>query len=93
MDGTTQVIKMNAAGGYQPNHFIVRAGVPVRWEVSATAAGGCANVLVSRQLKLQKFLNPGVNIIEFTTAQAGEIQFSCSMGMYRGSFTVTPNQS
>jgi sulfite exporter TauE/SafE len=91
MRGKTQIVKMQvnaAAGGYVPNHFTVKAGVPVRWEVDATEAAGCASVLASRQLKLQKFLSPGMNIIEFTPTTPGEIAFNCSMGMYRGSFTV-----
>ncbi|MSU75182.1 MAG: hypothetical protein EXS55_01565 [Candidatus Magasanikbacteria bacterium] len=89
--GNTQVVKMKvdtSSGGYLPSHFTVKAGIPVRWEVDATQAAGCASVLASRQLKLQKFLTPGLNVIEFTPTGQGEIAFNCSMGMYRGSFTV-----
>ena len=94
MDGNTQVIKMAVnSGGYQPNHFTLQAGKPVRWEVDGTKAQGCISVLTSRKLGIQKFLNAGINTIEFTPTEPGEIQFSCSMGMYRGSFTVTPSQS
>ncbi len=86
-----QVIKMNVSAGYQPNHFTVRAGTPVRWEIDATNGGGCASVLISRQLGIQKLLDqiPN-NVIEFTPTVTGEVPFSCSMGMYRGSFTVLP---
>lgn len=91
MEGNTQVIKMNISGGYNPNRFTLRAGVPVRWEVDGTNAGGCTSVLVSRQLGIQKFLQPGVNTIEFTPSQPGEIAFSCGMGMFRGSFAVLPS--
>ncbi len=91
MEGNTQVIKMGfASGGYSPSRFTLRAGVPVRWEVDGTNAGGCATVLNSRQLGIQKLLQPGINTIEFTPSQPGEIAFNCSMGMYRGSFTVLP---
>lgn len=87
----TQVIKMNVNGGYQPNHFTIRAGTPVRWEVDATNGGGCLSVLVSRPLGIQKLLDQSPNnVIEFTPTQTGEIAFSCSMGMYRGSITVLP---
>lgn len=90
--GNKQVIKMNVSSyGYQPNHFTIRAGTPVRWEIDATNGGGCASVLVSRQLGIQKLLdlNPS-NVIEFTPTITGEVPFSCSMGMYRGSFTILP---
>lgn len=86
-----QVITMNVSGGYQPNHFTIRAGIPVRWEIDATNGGGCGSVLVSRQLRIQKLLDRSAsNVIEFTPLITGEIPFSCSMGMYRGSFTILP---
>lgn len=86
-----QVIKMAVSGGYQPNHFTIRAGTPVRWEVDATNGGGCLSVLVSRPLGIQKLLDQSPNnVIEFTPTTAGEVPFSCSMGMYRGSITVLP---
>lgn len=91
MEGSTQVIKMGfGAGGYSPSSFTLRAGVPVRWEVDGTKAGGCANVLISRELGVQKLLEPGINTIEFTPKKSGKIAFNCSMGMYRGSFNVLP---
>ncbi len=86
-----QIIKMKVTAGYLPNHFTIRAGIPVRWEIDATNGGGCASVLVSRQLGIQKLLEQiPSNIIEFTPTITGEIPFSCSMGMYRGSFTILP---
>lgn len=84
-----QVVKMTVdVSGYHPNHFTLKAGVPVRWEIDGTQAGGCASVLISRQLSIQKYLSAGTNVITFTPPVAGDIAFSCSMGMYRGSFTV-----
>lgn len=91
MDGDTQVITMNINnGGYSPGQFTLRAGTPVRWVVDGTNAGGCLSVLVSRQLGVQQFLQPGTNVIEFTPPEPGRVAFSCSMGMFRGSFTVLP---
>lgn len=86
-----QVVKMSTEpSGYSPNHFTIRAGKPVRWEVDGTNGGGCISVLVSRQLGVQKLLVRGPNVIEFTPKVAGEVPFSCGMGMFRGSFTVLP---
>lgn len=87
--GQTQVVKMAVTDyGYQPNRFTVRAGSPVRWEIRMDGGGGCAGAIVSRKIGVQKLLQPGLNVIEFTPKEKGEIAFSCSMGMYRGSFTV-----
>jgi len=89
MDGNMQVIKMKLGyAGYEPNHFTVQAGTPVRWEVNGDNAGGCTSVLVSRQLGIQQLLKKGQNLIAFTPQTPGEVQFSCSMGMVRGSITV-----
>lgn len=94
--GNVQVVKMkvDALQGYVPATITIEAGKPVRWEVDGTKASGCANVLVSNKLGIQKVLQKGINIIEFPAQEPGTIAFSCSMGMYRGSFTVVaPPQS
>jgi len=94
-NGDVQVVKMkvDAIQGYVPENITIEAGKPVRWEVDGTKASGCANVLVSRKLGVQKILKPGINVIEFTPKETGTIAFSCSMGMYTGSFTVIPAKS
>lgn len=84
-----QVVQMKIGlQGYEPDHFTLKAGVPVRWEVQGNNSMGCASVLISRQLGIQKYLTSGLNVLSFTPQYPGEIAFSCSMGMYRGSFTV-----
>jgi sulfite exporter TauE/SafE/copper chaperone CopZ len=84
-----QVVHMVVdATGYRPSHFTLKAGVPVRWEVDGTKAGGCGSVLVAPQLGVQKMLQSGINTIAFTPPRPGQIPFSCSMGMYRGYFTI-----
>lgn len=90
--GNAQVIKMgfDDYGDYAPKHFTLQAGVPVRWEIDGTKAVGCSSVLVARKFGIQKLLQPGINVIEFTPKEPGTVQFSCSMGMMRGSFTVVP---
>jgi sulfite exporter TauE/SafE/copper chaperone CopZ len=86
-----QIVRMKVTSSYEPNHFTIRAGTPVRWEIDATNGGGCASVLISRQLGIQKLLaTDASNVIEFTPTVTGEVPFNCSMGMYRGSFTVVP---
>ncbi|MCX6721172.1 MAG: sulfite exporter TauE/SafE family protein, partial [Candidatus Staskawiczbacteria bacterium] len=87
-----QVIAMTASGsGDNPNYFKVRAGVPVRWEITAGSSLGCNNGLISRGglFDGQIYLNPGqVTVKEFTPQTAGVYQFSCSMGMIRGTIEV-----
>ena len=92
VDGV-QVIKMiENNNGYSPNNFTIQKGVPVRWIIDAKAPYSCASSLVVPKLKIRKNLQAGENIIEFTPQEAGRLPFSCSMGMYAGSFYVTDGQ-
>lgn len=92
-DGQQQVVKMDVvAFRYQPNHFTIRQNVPVRWEINGVNPYGCQSVLLVPALGITRFINLGQNLpIEFTPSAAGELLFHCSMGMYRGSFTVVQN--
>ncbi|MEK7104185.1 MAG: sulfite exporter TauE/SafE family protein [Patescibacteria group bacterium] len=86
-----QVIKMDAsASGYSPNYFKVKAGVPVRWEITDTGTSGCTNAVISRSLfSGQINLTPGqTSIKEFTPQKAGKYKFSCWMGMVSGVMEV-----
>ncbi|OGZ35944.1 MAG: hypothetical protein A2V60_01530 [Candidatus Portnoybacteria bacterium RIFCSPHIGHO2_01_FULL_39_19] len=82
---------MNAsASGYKPNYFKVKAGIPVRWEITDTGTSGCTNAVISRNLfDGQIDLNPGqVSVKEFTPEKAGKYKFSCWMGMISGVIEV-----
>lgn len=74
--------------GYSPNSFTVKQGVPVRWVVKGENVFGCQGSLRGSAIGLQKTLQTGENLIEFTPLEEGLIAFSCSMGMFRGNFIV-----
>jgi sulfite exporter TauE/SafE/copper chaperone CopZ len=75
-------------GGYAPSRSVVYAGVPIRWEVNSTDAQTCAAFLRAPGIGVAVSLNPGKNTIEIPAQQPGQINFSCSMGMYGGSISV-----
>ena len=84
-----QEVRMNQdASGYKPNYFTVKKGQLVRWIINSTNPYTCASSLVVPSYGISRSLTKGENVIEFTPTQAGEIPFSCSMGMYRGKFVV-----
>ncbi|MFA6194478.1 MAG: sulfite exporter TauE/SafE family protein [Patescibacteria group bacterium] len=84
-----QIVRMTETGrGYSPNRFIIIKDKPVRWIITAEAPYSCASALIVPSFKIQKQLERGENIIEFTPTKIGPIPFSCSMGMYTGSFQV-----
>lgn len=89
IENNIQIVSMaETKRGYTPNRFTIYKDMPVRWIIDAQAPYSCASALIVPSLKIQKQLEPGENIVEFTPAKTGTIPFSCSMGMYTGSFTV-----
>lgn len=92
-NGKEQTVNMAVEyDGYSPNRFTLRAGVPTKWIVDGTSAGGCLTVLQAPQLGVRQVLTQGENVIAFTPQQPGNYTFSCSMGMYRGQIAVVPNR-
>lgn len=86
-----QVVKMSASGsGYSPNRIKIRAGIPVSWQITSVGNAGCASALVAPSFFSGMIaLSPNTTVTqEFTAAKAGTYRFSCSMGMYTGSFEV-----
>lgn len=84
-----QVITMRqGSSGYSPSTLRVKAGIPVRWEITSESSFTCASSIVVPSLNIRKNLEKGKNVIEFTPTQKGSIPFSCSMGMYRGTIIV-----
>ncbi len=90
-----QIAKMKVTGlSYTPYHFTVKQGVPVEWQIDGAAAGGCAQVIMVPSLGITKYLaKDSLTTVEFTPNQAGEISFSCPMGMTTpgSGFTVIGN--
>lgn len=84
-----QIIKMTVdSSGYYPNDFTVKKGMPVKWIIDGKNVFGCQGFFVVPKLNIQKSLDSGQNIFEFTPQESGVINFSCGMGMYRGQITV-----
>ncbi|MBU2028648.1 sulfite exporter TauE/SafE family protein [Patescibacteria group bacterium] len=88
-----QVVKMKQlAGGYSPNKFTIKKGIPVKWVITSEEPYSCASSIVISKMGISKKLARGENIIEFTPTETGALKFSCSMGMFTGVFNVIDNQ-
>lgn len=86
-----QILKMDALSyGYQPNHLKVKAGIPVRWEITDRGTSGCTNAIISRELFNGeiKLTRGEISIKEFTPEKVGSYKFSCWMGMVSGTMDV-----
>jgi len=87
--GSVQIIKMSQEfNGYSPNEFTIKKGIPVRWEIDSKTSYSCATSIVIPDLNISRNLQLGANIIEFTPVRSGDLDFMCSMGMFRGVFHV-----
>ncbi|NOU13538.1 MAG: sulfite exporter TauE/SafE family protein [Methylococcaceae bacterium] len=92
--GKEQTITMDVTKtGYSPNQFTLHKGVPVKWIINAKELTDCNKVIVVPQYGLEIKLQPGVQVIEFTPAESGEVvvPWSCWMGMIHGTFIIPKN--
>lgn len=87
--GEVQEITMvQNAYGYSPASFTVKKGQPVRWVIDSKDSYSCASSILLAKYGINANLKPGKNIFEFTPTQAGNLKFSCGMGMYSGVIKV-----
>ena len=86
-----QIIRMTADGlGYTPNGLYVQKNMPVKWIINGKSLNSCNGQIVVPSLNINKTLQSGENIIEFTPKDK-DISFSCGMGMIRGVIKVVDN--
>jgi uncharacterized protein len=87
--GEVQEINMvQNAYGYSPASFTVKKGQPVRWIIDSKDSYSCASSILLAKYGINANLKPGENVFEFTPTQAGNLKFSCGMGMYSGVIKV-----
>lgn len=88
--GGEQIIKMDVTQyGYSPNHFTVKKGIPVSWQINVKDISTCASYILATDMNIQQLLRKDENTLTFTPTEVGTLHFTCSMGMYSGDFTVT----
>lgn len=76
-------------GGYSPATVAVKAGKPVQITFVRKEANGCGNVVRFPGLNVERTLKTGEKtVVTFTPKKAGNIPFTCGMGMYRGQVVV-----
>ncbi|MGI6279658.1 MAG: sulfite exporter TauE/SafE family protein [Acutalibacteraceae bacterium] len=75
-------------GSYEP--ITVKKGIPVKWIIKAEkgSVNGCNNEIFIPAFNIEKKLDIGDNVIEFTPNESGIFPYSCWMGMIKSSITV-----
>lgn len=83
-----QVIKISANNqGYTPNVVYIQKGIPTEFIIDGESINFCNNKIVIPSMNIEKNLSSGENVIEFTP-DSGDINYSCWMGMLRGTIKV-----
>ena len=81
-----QEATITVSGGYSPAVVEVDAGRPVRLTFDRRETNPCSEEVVFSTLGIRRALPPfEKTVVEFTPAAAGRIEFTCGMGMLRGS--------
>jgi sulfite exporter TauE/SafE/copper chaperone CopZ len=75
--------------GWEPSSFVLKKGVPVKWNIDVKELTGCNNEIIVRDYDIAIKLKKGLNTVEFTPDKTGTVRWSCWMGMIPGSFVVT----
>ena len=89
-DGIQEITMTVDGSGFTPNQFYVKKDVPIRWVIKGDSINPCNNTIVIPALNIENTIKSGENIIEFMPGDK-DINFSCWMGMIKGSIKVTDN--
>lgn len=75
--------------GYEANVNTLKLGVPVKLKLVTNGARSCARAFTIPELNYFKVLpTTGTEVVEFTPIRIGALVYTCSMGMYSGSFNI-----
>jgi plastocyanin domain-containing protein len=91
MSTDSQIINIDAKGGYSPNKISARAGIPTTIKVMTRGTFDCSSALTIPSIGYRTNLPPsGVTEIEIPPQVAGTtLEGTCQMGMY--GFTINFN--
>lgn len=76
-------------GGYTPDAVVVQRGKPVRLTFRREETGSCSEMVVFGDFGKSAKLPQGESVpVELMPNEPGEYEFSCQMGMLRGTLIV-----
>jgi sulfite exporter TauE/SafE len=89
IDGNIQTVTTSLESESFPE-ITVQKGIPVRWIIKAREEelNGCNNAIIIPKLNMEVSFQVGDNIVEFTADEAGEIPYTCWMGMIKSKINV-----
>ena len=88
-DGFQEVVINVDNTKYTASTNVLKANIPVRLILNTQNTLGCIRAFTIPSLNVSEILpETGSKVIEFTPTKKGYLSYSCSMGMYGGSFTI-----
>ncbi|HET6969311.1 MAG TPA: sulfite exporter TauE/SafE family protein [Ornithinibacter sp.] len=87
-NGTQTVRMTQKAGGYEPADTVLYAGMPTTWVIDGTSPLDCSAFLRVPDLDIEVNLEQGPNTVALPALDAGEVPFTCVMGMYSGTLVA-----
>lgn len=88
-DGIQKASIIIEGGRYNPSIVSVEKGKPVELTFIGGKELGCGGTIVFKSLNMSKDVEPGKTVtFKFTPQEAGDIAFTCGMGMYDGKVVV-----
>ena len=78
-------------GGYDPDRIEVRAGEPVRLRFLRQETAACSERVEFPDFGISRELPEGEEVTIDLTPDAGEYDFTCQMGMLRGTLVARGN--
>lgn len=84
-----QEAAIRVKSGYTPNRIVVQSGKPVRFEFTREENAACSEMVVFPDFQKSTTLPAGKKVtIELPPMKEGNYEFTCQMGMYRGTVVV-----
>jgi plastocyanin domain-containing protein len=87
-DGYQEIRMEVNRNGWEPDTFVLKKDIPVKWIIEGKEINGCNNAIQVPEYGLNFDIQPGEQIIEFTPTEEDQIRWSCWMGMIPGMFIV-----
>lgn len=77
------------SSGFQPAQLKVGAGKPIKLAITRDGQPNCGNRIVFSSLGISRELPLGETVfVELPAQAAGELRFTCGMGMYKGAIVI-----
>lgn len=87
----SQELTVIVDGGYSPAALRAQAGVPLRLTFERKDNSSCSEEVVLPDFGIRRFLPTGTSTtIDIPAPAAGRYEFTCGMGMLRGTLSVEP---